>query len=311
MALWGCSALRNTSVSFDQEEIQMIREIRESILLTMGTNIRAPRTTFPDLLCGVKTSVIHKASTNIEGEKGSAGELSSYILHFANESIFSNSLINYVRSMGLRESDYDKDYRLSITIRQIDLNLVNTTSYCELSVSLTDNRGKELYKQENISSQFSDSKAKGKDFGRIVTEAFNLALEEVDWNRIASFLRIEQRPADEPQKIVRGMGDTALEQTIIRWDVQSRPQGADLFWRVVSKTPEVKSTNNKYLNTTPYEATKTLDIRGLTYQTAGNVRIILRCEKEGYFPQEKEYDVRMILDQEEISAFFRLVEEEK
>lgn len=114
---------------------------------------------------------------------------------------------------------------------------------------------------------------------------------------------------NEPNKQVEGLGTTALEQTIIRWDIQSRPQGADIFWRVVSKTPDVKSTNNKYLTTTPYEATKALDIRGLTYQTAGNVRIILRCEKDGYLPQEKEYDVRMVLDQEEISAFFRLVKE--
>ncbi|MBQ8957931.1 MAG: hypothetical protein IJ057_05455 [Bacteroidales bacterium] len=120
----------------------------------------------------------------------------------------------------------------------------------------------------------------------------------------------EPLPKEEPQKQVQGYGDTALEQTIIRWDVQSRPQGADIFWRVVSKTPEVKSTNNKYLMTTPYEATKSLDICGLTYQTAGDVRIILRCEKDGYMPQEKEYNVRMVIDQEEISAFFRLVKEE-
>ena len=119
-----------------------------------------------------------------------------------------------------------------------------------------------------------------------------------------------QLPKEEPHNQVQGYGETALEQTIIRWDVQSRPQGADIFWRVVSKTPEVKSTNNKYLMTTPYEATKSLDIRGLTYQTAGDVRIILRCEKDGYMPQEKEYNVRMIIDQEEISAFFRLVKEE-
>ena len=114
----------------------------------------------------------------------------------------------------------------------------------------------------------------------------------------------------EPTEKVDGLGTTVLESMIVRWDVQSRPQGADIFWRVVSKTPEVKSTNNKYLMTTPYEATKALDIKGLTYQTSGNVRIILRCEKEGYLPQEKEFDVRMVLDQEEISAFFRLVKEE-
>lgn len=119
-----------------------------------------------------------------------------------------------------------------------------------------------------------------------------------------------QLPKDEPTNQVEGWGTTALENTIIRWDVNSRPQGADIFWRVVSKTPEVKSTNNKYLQTTPYEATKSLDIKGLTYQTAGDVSIILRCEKDGYMPQEKEYNVRMVLDQEEISAFFRLVKEE-
>lgn len=117
-------------------------------------------------------------------------------------------------------------------------------------------------------------------------------------------------PKDEPTNQVEGWGTTALENTIVRWDIQSRPQGADVEWRVVSKTPEVKSTNNKYLQTTPWEATKSLDIKGLTYQNSSNVRIILRCSKDGYMTQEKEFDVRMVLDQEEISAFFRLVKEE-
>ena len=120
----------------------------------------------------------------------------------------------------------------------------------------------------------------------------------------------KQLAKEEPRKEVEGYGNTALENTIVRWDVQSRPAGADVFWRVVSKTPSVKSTNNKYLQTTPYEATKSLDIRGLSYENSGDVRIILRCEKEGYYPQEKEFNVRMIIDQEEISAFFRLVKEE-
>lgn len=115
---------------------------------------------------------------------------------------------------------------------------------------------------------------------------------------------------DSPKVTRDNSGATDLENTIVRWDIQSRPQGADIFWRVVSTTPDVKSTNNKYLMTTPYEATKTLDINGLSYKTSGNVRIILRCEKDGYMSQEKEFNVRMILDQEEISAFFRLVKEE-
>lgn len=114
----------------------------------------------------------------------------------------------------------------------------------------------------------------------------------------------------ESKPIASQINNSELEQTIVRWDVQSRPQGADIFWRVVSKTPDVKSTNNNYLMTTPYEATRALDIKGLTNQNASNVRIILRCEKDGYLSQEKEFNVRMVMDQEEISAFFRLVKDE-
>lgn len=123
-------------------------------------------------------------------------------------------------------------------------------------------------------------------------------------------LKKEEPKKEEPQEMVQGLGNTGLEQTIIRWDIQSRPSGADIFWRVVSKTPDVKTSSEKYLQTTPYEATKGLDIKGLTYENSSNVRIILRCDKDGYLPQEKEYNVRMIYDQEEISAFFRLVKDE-
>lgn len=115
---------------------------------------------------------------------------------------------------------------------------------------------------------------------------------------------------DKPSEIVQSYNDKSLAETIVRWDVQSRPQGADISWRVVSKASEVKSTNNSYLQTTPFEATRALDIKGLTSQNASNVRIILRCEKDGYLPQEKEFNVRMIMDQEEISAFFKLVKAE-
>lgn len=109
---------------------------------------------------------------------------------------------------------------------------------------------------------------------------------------------------------VEGKGTTELEDHVIRWEINSRPQGADIYWRVVSSTPDVKSTNLKYIMTTPYEATKTLDIKGLSERTIGNVRIIIRCEKDGYLPQEKEFDLRMVYDQEEISAFCKLVKDE-
>lgn len=255
---------------------------------------RPPQQSFYDLDLGVETKVLPTASQ----------QSGKWICSMNNERCFAGPIQNYVRQMGLVEKTPGKDYLLKITQTQMEVNNWSGQASVVLDVSLEDYSGKVVFKQQVTASQRAV----------LAPTALNgpctKALEQVNWNRIASFLRVEKLPANESERKVEGYGTTALEQTIVRWDIQSRPQGADIFWRVVSKTPDVKSTNNKYLTTTPYEATKALDIRGLTYQTSGNVRIILRCEKDGYLPQEKEYDVRMVLDQEEISAFFRLVKEE-
>jgi len=265
------------------------------------TTIREPQQKFYDLNRGLEVVVMPTQPK----EEITQMTHREYIYHYSGKNFFSFATANYVRSMGLSEMSPHIDYKLFITINCADINSYTGAPYVELGVSLVDNQGGEVFSQKSVSVGKNGAFKSGM-FNAVYTQA----LEQINWSRIASFLRTEQLPKDEPQKQVQGLGDTALEQTIIRWDVQSRPQGADVFWRVVSKTPEVKSTNNKYLQTTPYEATKALDIRGLTYQTSSNVRIILRCEKDGYMPQEKEYDVRMVLDQEEISAFFRLVKEE-
>ena len=260
---------------------------------------RAPQQVFYDLDRGVELKVLptqpEKANTR-------------YTYHMSGKSFFLVPTAQYVRSMGFTEMSPQTDYKLFITIVQADVDGWKGGANVALEVSLQDGKGKEVYTQKNVSGT-GKALTTFAHFG--LDEAYTQALEQINWNRIASFLRTERLPKEEPQKPVEGYGNTALENSIIRWDVQSRPQGADIFWRVVSKTPEVKSTNNKYLQTTPYEATKSLDIRGLTYEISGDVRIILRCEKDGYLPQEKEYNVRMIIDQEEISAFFRLVKEEE
>ena len=259
---------------------------------------RTPQQVFYDLDRGVELKVIPTQP---------AKENTGYTYHMSGKSFFLAPTAQYVRSMGFTELSPSNDYRLNITIIQADVDGWKGGANVALEVNLQDAKGKEVYTQKNVSGT-GKAVTTFSHFG--LDEAYTQALEQINWNRIASFLRTEQLPKEEPQKQVQGYGNTALENTIIRWDVQSRPQGADIFWRVVSKTPEVKSTNNKYLQTTPYEATKSLDIRGLTYETAGDVRIILRCEKDGYMSQEKEYNVRMVIDQEEISAFFRLVKEE-
>lgn len=235
---------------------------------------------------------------------------SENFVSLSNSDCFAMPTVSYIQRMGFFDLG-ENDYNLNIYLNTINVYLFKGSPRTDvvLQIEMT-NRYNEVIFRQIVSSYSAQNWT---DFYLCLDEAYTLALEKINWYKIASFLKEGSAPKQQVKqksKEVKGYGNTALESTIVRWDVQSRPQGADVFWRVVSKTPSVKSTNNKYLQTTPYEATKSLDIRGLSYENSGDVRIILRCEKEGYYPQEKEFNVRMIIDQEEISAFFKLVKEE-
>ncbi len=107
-------------------------------------------------------------------------------------------------------------------------------------------------------------------------------------------------------------GQTALEQTILRWAIDSDPQGARVFYRVISSIPAVvKNTNETALMTTPYEETRAFNILGLTYENSRDVQIEIKVVKSGYEPQIKRFNVRQALDQQEISSYFMLVPKEE
>lgn len=124
---------------------------------------------------------------------------------------------------------------------------------------------------------------------------------------------VEPRP--QPQTQPSGQvvnrntpGNTDMEKAVIRWYIDSEPRGARISWRVISNVPaEVKNTNETYITTTPLEETRSLNILGLTYENSNNVTIEVKIEKRGYETQVKRYNVRMALDQQEISSFFELV----
>ncbi len=103
--------------------------------------------------------------------------------------------------------------------------------------------------------------------------------------------------------------DDDLSSMIVRWYFDSDPRGARIFYRVISQVPqEVKNTNESYMTTTPLEETKALSIPGLTYQNSNDVVIEIKVTKRGFEDQIKRYNVRQVLDQQEISGFFELVE---
>jgi hypothetical protein len=120
-------------------------------------------------------------------------------------------------------------------------------------------------------------------------------------------------PKGEARKQVSrdNAGNTSLERTIIRWYFESAPQGARVFWRVVSSVPdEVKNTNETYLGTTPYEDTRSFNILGLSYENANDVQVEIKVKRKGYMDQTKRFNVRQAIDQQEVSSFFDLVKEE-
>ena len=134
------------------------------------------------------------------------------------------------------------------------------------------------------------------------------------------FRRIEE-PADETadaqpavvQAVSRdNPGDTSLERTVLRWYFESQPQGARIFWRVISSVPDqVKNTNELWLGNTPFEETRSFNIQGLTYENSRDVQIEIKVRRAGYLDQNKRFNVRQAIDQQEISSFFDMIKAEE
>ncbi len=121
-------------------------------------------------------------------------------------------------------------------------------------------------------------------------------------------------PRGEARKVVNrdNPGSTALERTVLRWYFESQPQGARIFWRVISSCPaQVKNTNELWLGNTPFEETRSFNIQGLTYENSRDVQIEIKVRRNGYLDQTKRFNVRQAIDQQEISSFFDMIKAEE
>lgn len=219
------------------------------------------------------------------------------------------SMSSYIKRMGIKvNNDQYTDYKLRVTVTEFKLVRGTTSGRATvvLEYTLSNNDNERIF-SKTARGNFSSS-------GQIVDamdKAYGRALENMDWQEIADALTTHKNAQQENQRQVTGNGDTALEHTVIRWFIDSSPKGADVSWRVVSSTPDVKNTNSTYVGTTPYETTESFDIKGLTYETAGNVQIEVTCEKSGYLTQKRRFNLRQAIDQKEISAKFNLVKDDE
>lgn len=227
------------------------------------------------------------------------------------------SMRQYMRTMGFNmDADVATDYLMQITIKEFHtdwLSGIGWTGTVIMDVKIFDHNRAIVYPTTEVSGRSSvyGSATSILYAQQAINKAYAAALADIDWDRVAYFLHRASSPQQEANKQVKGEGNTALEHSVIHWDIQSRPAGADIEWRIVSSSPEIKSQNYRYLNTTPYESSEVFDIKGLTYNNSGNVQIVIRCSKSGYATSEKRFNVRAILDEKEISAFFRLNKEDE
>lgn len=300
LSLTSCGSLSGTS--------GLILNMPKSIDYKIAMPMTSANQTFRDLDRPVRvvahSSVTQSDMVNMDGLSAKAKRIqpeynfSPSVKQFAQESTTA-----FMQQMGF-DVNSSADYRLIIDVKTFQIyweNDITIKAKVDLSYRLVDEAGESVVPSASVSST-----ADGGDLG----SAYADALRKINWERIADQLKVSKSAKREANKQVTGAGDTALEHTVIRWNIESRPGGADVTWRVISSTPDVSNSMSNYVGNTPYESTESFDIKGLTYNNSGNVQIEVTCERNGYLPQKKRFNLRQVLDQKEISAMFKLVKDE-
>ncbi len=231
-------------------------------------------------------------------------------------SFIPESVRRYMRTMGFNlDADVSTDYMLTMVLKEFNVSYLSGIGWSatvQFNIEAYDQNRTLVYPNVLVAGRANQS-GSANDFSlaaQTLNTAYANALRDVDWDRIAFFLKKASSPKLEKNKQVTGDGNTALESTVIRWFVESTPRGADVYTRVVSSTSEVKSTNQNFVGSTPYESTETFDIKGLTFNNSGNVQIEVICEKAGYVTQRRRFNLRQVIEQKEISTKFNLIKEE-
>lgn len=271
---------------------------------------------FADLDYGLRVDVATSVANEdiidkSEAHSSSLAARTNYVVTPSLGTYLRESMPQYIRKIGIPyNSSMSNDYVLRVKVNRFVYKVSqNATATVMLEYELEDAEGKKVIAPMTSSARVH-IKSASELFVTTLERAYIKALNEMDWDRIASYLKIHASAKSEKNRAVEGSGNTALESTIIRWNIVSSPLGADVSWRVVSSTPDVKNTNSNYVGTTPYETTESFDIKGLTYNNSGNVQIEVSCEKPGYIMQKKRFNLRQAIDQKEISAKFNLVKDE-
>lgn len=99
---------------------------------------------------------------------------------------------------------------------------------------------------------------------------------------------------------------TISDELILQCNIDSEPEDARIFWRIISQNNNIRSTELQYLGKTPYRDKKAFRITGLSKETAKDVKFELVVRKNGYYDETKLFSLSELLNIMEINGFFEL-----
>lgn len=316
IASLACIAIATASCSSSRKAVAPAQPQVQTINLALVENPQADK--YANLEYGIRLNVQDGRSDKrlIQVYDAAATSKPTVNVNPGIGSFVPESMRRYMRTMGFNmDADVATDYLMQITIKEFHtdwLSGIGWNGTVIMDVKIFDHNRSIVYPTTEVAGRASVyGSAQSISYAQqAINKAYAAALADIDWDRVAYFLHRANSPKQEGNKKVSGEGNTALEHLIVHWEIDSRPHGADVQWRVVSSTNEVKNQNWKYLGTTPYEGTKALDIEGLTYNNSGNVRIQISVSKAGYGKQTRDYDLRSVIDEKEVSGFIQLYKED-
>lgn len=111
----------------------------------------------------------------------------------------------------------------------------------------------------------------------------------------------QQNPINTSQNTIKNS-----DELIMQCNIDSEPEDARIFWRIISQDNNIRNTELQYLGKTPYRDKKAFRITGLSKDAADNVKVELVVRENGYYDETKLYSLLELLDIMEINGFFEL-----
>ena len=128
--------------------------------------------------------------------------------------------------------DISTDYMLTMVLKEFNVSYLSGIGWSatvQFNVEAADKNRTLVYPNVLVAGR-ANRYGSANDFSlasQTLNEAYANALRDMDWDRIAFFLKKASSPELEANKQVDGDGNTALESTVIRWFVESSPRGAE------------------------------------------------------------------------------------